>query len=221
MIRSRREWRQHLLQALTQRPQLAPRQTTTSTTERLHSTGNQCTVLRSFPSGLSITSQVGPRSAQHSVISRPIISTRAHFSPVNKILEVGSMVNFSGSIACSGGGRYSPQRARLFLGTIFKTFNLSSEPVYGTRGGLRDLGLRKCGEHRPRQELPGARHRLEHLPLPSTETSPDGTSGKTKPRCKRRLKKGTKTIGQFGSNVHEPKVRLMARNVRPRGPTTS
>lgn len=113
-------------------------------------------------------------------------------SLVNKIPEVGSMVDF-------------PARSRAVVvedilrnvpgcswETIFKTSNLSSEPVYGTHSGLRDLGLRKCGAHRPRQELPGARHLLQHLSAsssPSTETSPASLAGRRNHGAKRRLKK--------------------------------
>ncbi|EGZ78439.1 hypothetical protein NEUTE2DRAFT_124952 [Neurospora tetrasperma FGSC 2509] len=161
MIRRGREWRQHLLQALTQRTRLTPRR-------RLHytstsSTGNQCTPsFAFFPSGfhLSITSKRAACGIASPTILVGLIGSPSNLSPamnptqrhpnrdyttsypdrVNKITEVGSIGGqVSGSIACSG-GIYSPQRARLSLETplqaptsLLRFLDLSSEPVYGTR----------------------------------------------------------------------------------------
>ncbi|EAA35294.3 hypothetical protein GE21DRAFT_250 [Neurospora crassa] len=201
MIRRGREWRQHLLQALTQRTRLTPRRRLHYTTCWLRSTGNQCTPsFAFFSSGFHLSITQNKRAACTHMVrpdglylhrdcatpSGAAIGHRvAHNSRwtdrVNKITEVGSIGGqVSGSIACSG-GIYSPQRARLCpwkltsLQPLLRFLDLSSEPVYGTRVA--------CGSAErivPVRNFPA---RVNLHPVTDGDIA-GSTSGKTKPRAK-------------------------------------
>ncbi|KAL0466707.1 hypothetical protein QR685DRAFT_575309 [Neurospora intermedia] len=186
MIRRGREWRQHLLQALTQRTRLTPRrrlllqlQSITLPTQ-LRSTGNQCTPsFAFFPQRFPLTHMVRPDGLylHHDCATPSATGHRvAHNSGLTGklvITEVGSIGGpVFGSIACSG-GIYSPQPS------LLRFLDLSSEPVYGTRMA--------CGSAErivPVRNFP-ARATCSNLHHPVTDGDIAGsTSGKTKPRAK-------------------------------------